>query len=240
MLSRRKLAMITAELVGTGLLTLVMLAVTKSTIGIPYFVAIAAGLVVAGMTLALGAVSGAHLNPAITLGLWSVRRVKTLPAIVYIAAQMLGAVGAYLLYTYFVDQSWPNNTQFDSRVLVAEAVGAMIFGLGWAAAVYQNMTDGARAAVIGISLMLGIVVAAIAAGGLINPAVALGMRSWVWGSFVLGPILGAIVGFNLYALLFASENSLLNRTAGTAAKPKAAAVEAEIEAIKPKSAKKKK
>lgn len=211
MFSRKKVAMIVAEFLGTGVLTLVFLAVSKSTIGIPYFVAIAAGLVLVGMTLILGAVSGAHLNPVVTIGLWSIRRIKTLPAIIYVAAQLLGGAAAYLLYTYFVDQHWPNAGKFDSHVLVAEAVGAMIFGMGWAAAVYQKYTDGVRAAVIGISFMLGVVVASVAAGGMINPAVALGMRSWVWGTFVLGPVLGAIIGFNLYALLFAPEGSLVSR-----------------------------
>ena len=203
LLSRSKIAMLVAEFLGTGILTLVVLGVSKSTIGIPYFVAIAAGLVVAGLTLTLGAVSGAHLNPAITLGLWSVRRVKTLPAIVYIVAQLLGAAAAYLLFTYLVGQDFQNNGAFESKVLVGEAVGAFIFGLGWAAVVFQKLTGGIAATVVGISLILGIISASIAMGGLVNPAVALGARSWVWGSTVLGPILGAVIAFNLYALLFA-------------------------------------
>src|ERR1051325_3075700 len=102
MLTRKRAAMILAEFLGTGFLTLAVLAVSKSSIGIPYFVAIAAGLVVATVTLTLGAVSGAHLNPLVTLGLWSIRRVKTAPAIVYIAAQMLGGISAYFLFTYLV------------------------------------------------------------------------------------------------------------------------------------------
>ena len=43
------------------------------------------GLTIAGGTMVFGAVSGAHFNPAITIGLWSARRVKTLPAIIYVA-----------------------------------------------------------------------------------------------------------------------------------------------------------
>lgn len=204
MISRRKIAMVLAEFLGTGFLTLVILAVSKSTIGIPYFVSIAAGLVIAGMTLAFGAVSGAQFNPAITFGLWTVRRVKTLPAVVYIAAQLLGGVAAYFLYTYFVGQHWSNTGHFEAKMLVGEAVGALIFGLGWAAAVYQKLEGGARAAVVGIALVIGLLVASVAGGGIVNPAVALGARTWIWGATVLGPILGAVVGFNLYALLFAT------------------------------------
>jgi glycerol uptake facilitator-like aquaporin len=189
-------------------LTLAVLAVSKSTIGIPYFVAIAAGLVVATVTLTLGAVSGAHLNPLVTVGLWTVRRIKTLPAIVYIAAQLLGGIAAYYLFSYFVGQTWNNSGDFEGRVLVAEVVGAFIFSLGWAAVVFQKLEGGRAAAVVGMSLMLGVLVSAAGAGGIVNPAVALGARSWVWGTFVLGPILGGIIGFGLYSLLFAPAASL--------------------------------
>ena len=202
-LSRKKVAMLMAEFLGTGILTLVVLGVSKSTIGIPYFVALAAGLVVAGVTLALGAVSGAHLNPAITIGAWTTRRVKTLPAVVYIAAQLLGGGAAYLLYTYFIGQHWQNSGHFEGRVLAGEAVGALIFSMFWAAAAFQKLELGKAAAVVGIGLTLGVLAASAASGGILNPAVALGTRSWVWGTYVLGPVLGAIIGFNLYALLFA-------------------------------------
>ncbi len=214
MLTRKKIAMILAEFLGTALLTLAVLAVSKSTIGIPYFVAIAAGLVVATVTLTLGAVSGAHLNPLVTIGLWSVRRVKTLPAIVYLAAQLLGGIAAYWLFTYFVGQTWHNtNSGFEGRVLVAETVGAFIFSLGWAAVVFQKLEGGRAAATVGMSLMLGVLVSAAGAGGIVNPAVALGAQSWVWGTFVLGPILGGIIGFNLYSLLFAPASSLVEKPA---------------------------
>jgi len=209
MLTRKKVAMILAEFLGTAFLTLAVLAVSKSTIGIPYFVAIAAGVVVATVTLTLGAVSGAHLNPLVTIGLWSVRRIKAAPAVVYIAAQLLGGIAAYYLFTYFVGQTFHNTGDFQGKVLVAEAVGGFIFSLGWASVVYQKLTGGVAAAVIGLSLMLAVLVAAAGAGGIVNPAVALGARSWVWGTFVLGPVLGGIIGFNLYSLLFAPAGALV-------------------------------
>lgn len=208
MLERRKIAMIVAEFLGTALLTLVVLSVSKSTIGIPYFVALAAGLTVAAATVTLGVVSGAHLNPAITIGLWSARRIKTVPAVVYVAAQVLGGGAAYLLYTYLIGQHWKNTGDFESQTLVAEAVGAFVFSLGWAAAVYQKLGNSKAAATVGASLALGVIVASSAGAAFLNPAVAFGARSWVLGTYVLGPILGAIIGFNLYALLFAPNGSL--------------------------------
>jgi glycerol uptake facilitator-like aquaporin len=212
MFGRKQIAMIMAEFLGTGILTLVVLGVSKSTICIPYFVSIAAGVVLVAMTLALGAISGAQFNPAITIGLWTVRKIKSLPAIVYVAAQLLGGGAAYLLFRYFIGQSWQNTGHFDAKVLVGEAVGAFIFSLAWAAAVYQRLETGKAATVVGLGLMLGIIVASSASGGLLNPAVALGVRSWVWGSYVLGPVLGAIIGFNLYGFLFAPYSGVVEAT----------------------------
>ena len=209
MFGRKKIAMIVAEFLGTGILTMVFLAVSKSSMGYPLFVSIAAGLVLVGLTLSLGAVSGAHFNPAITIGLWTVRKVKALPTVVYVAAQLLGACAAYLLYSYLVGQKLQNGSHFDSKILVAETVGTFIFSLGWAAAAYQRFEAGKAASVVGISLMLGALAASVANGGVLNPAVALGAHAWVWGSYVLGPVLGAVIGFNLYGLLFAPAASVV-------------------------------
>jgi glycerol uptake facilitator-like aquaporin len=208
MFSRRKIAMIVGEFLGTAVLTLVVLSVAKSSIGIPYFVALAAGLTVAGMTMTLGAVTGAHLNPAITIAFWTARKVKTSRAIVYVAAQLLGGAAAYLLYTYFVGQHWQNSGHYEAKLLVAEAVGAMVFGFAFAAAIYQRVENSKAAATVGAGLALGIIIASSASAGFLNPAVALGARSWGWGTYVLGPVLGAVIGVNLYNLLFATNRQL--------------------------------
>lgn len=203
MFGRKKIAMVTAEFLGTGVLTLVVLAVSKSTLGLPYFVAIAAGLVLVAMSLAVGAVSGAHFNPAVTIGLWTTRKIKALPALVYIAAQMLGAGAAFMLYNYFAVQDLTSmDSKFETQILVAEALGAFVFSIAWAAASYQRLEAGKAAAVVGIGLMLGILVASMASAALLNPAVAFGVKMFSW-VYVLGPILGGIIGFNLYGLLFA-------------------------------------
>lgn len=214
MLGRRKLAAIAAEFLGTGALTLVFLSVQRSTIGVPFFVAMAAGLVAAMLVTVFGSTSGAHINPAVTLALWTARKIDALRAVLYIAAQLLGAWAAYGLYTYFVNSSLqPLKSTFSGRVLVAEAVGAFVLALAWAAVTFRaNLTSGARAALIGVGYMLGVVVAAVAGIGIINPAVAEGIRAWdvfstaaSWGTYVLGPVLGAIIGINLYGLLFAGD-----------------------------------
>lgn len=180
-----------------------MLAVSKSTIGIPYFVAIAAGIsLVVGM-MVFGPVSGAQLNPAITIALWSARRVKTLPAIVYVAAQLLGGVAAYWLFSYFANQHWANSGHYSGHVLVAEAAGTFVLGLAWGAVSFGKLEYTRAAVLVGMALTVGIVLASASADGLLNPAVALGVRMWGWGTYVLGPVLGAVIGVNVYSMLFA-------------------------------------
>lgn len=208
MLERQKVAALAAEFLGAGVLTLLVLSVQRSTIGVPFFVASAAGLAVVLMSFAVGGISAGHFNPAISIGFWTARRITTLRTIFYIAAQLLGGYAAYLLYTYFVNNHLQDvGGHYSGRILVAEAVGAGIFGFAFASAVYQESTRAAKAAFIGLGLMIGIVAASSASIGLLNPAVALGVKAWVWGTYVLGPILGAIIGINLYALLFAEASA---------------------------------
>lgn len=209
MFGKRNAAMIVAEFLGTSALTLLVLTVQRSTIGVPFFVAGAAGLIVVLMSLALGGVSGGYFNPALTLGLWTARKVSTYRAVVYVAAQLLGGWAAYYLYTYFVKTSLqPVGGHYTGRILVAETVGTALFTFGFASAVYQGFNRAVSATVAGLSLMLGILAASSAAIGLLNPAVALGVRAWVWGTYVLGPVLGALIGVNLYALLFAEPEAV--------------------------------
>lgn len=204
MFGRREATNVVAEFLGTGVLTLLILSVQRSTIGVPFFVALAAGLSLALMYLSVGAISGAQLNPAITIGLWTARKVKTVQGVVSIAGQLLGAWAAYYLYTYLVKTSLqPIGGHYAGRILVAETVGTAILSFGWAAAVYQRFTTVATASTVGLAYIIGIIAASPAAIGLLNPAVALGARAWVWGTYVLGPVLGAVIGVNLYGLLSA-------------------------------------
>lgn len=208
MFGRRRIATLVAEFLGTGVLTLIILSVQRSQIGVPFFVALAAGFAVVGMTFAFANTSGAHFNPALTLGMWTARRISTLRAIGYIGFQLLGAYSAYLLYTYFVDNRLQEiGGEFNSRILVAEAVGAAILSFGFAAALFQRLSLAARAAAYGLSYILAIIAASSVSIGLINPAVAFGVQAVQWGTYILGPLLGAIIGVNLYSLLFADRDN---------------------------------
>jgi glycerol uptake facilitator-like aquaporin len=202
MFSRRKIAALVAEFLGTGVLAFVVLTVSRSQIGIPYFVAIAAGVAVVMFGLALN--RDVILNPAYTLALWTGRRISTVKAILFIAVQILAGFAAFELYKYFSKtpvQALPS--AFDSRVLVAEAFGTFVFAFIAVGALYQRAHWLVRSVVTGGAYTLGVMVASVAAAGFINPAVALSANAWAWSTYVAGPVLGAIIGVNLFSLLFA-------------------------------------
>lgn len=207
---RSRIAVLAAEFLGTAILATVAINVSRSQIGIGYFVAIGVGLALALLVLAFNKTSGAHLNPAVTIGLWTLRKIQTVQAIAYIAMQMLGGLAAWQLANYFVGQEIRSiaGAEFDWRVLVAEAVGTFVFTFAVAAAVYQSREDGHRAALIGGGFFLGIVVASLASNAVLNPAIALGNQSWS-RAYIFGPVIGGVIGFNLYVLLFAPEAALV-------------------------------
>jgi aquaporin Z len=201
---KKELAAYVAEFLGTGVLTLLVLSVQRSTIGVPFFVALAAGLAVIVMSFAVAGTSGGYFNPALTIGMWTARKLSSVSAVLYIAAQLLAGFAAFHLYTYFVNNKLQAvGGHYSGRILAAEAVGTGIFAFGWAAAVYQRFSASVAASVAGLSLTVGIIAASSAAIGVLNPAVALGINAWVWGTYVLGPIVGAVIGVNLYSMLFA-------------------------------------
>lgn len=224
MFKRNKLAMLVAEFLGTGILTLAVLSVQRSQLGLAYFVAIGAGITTVALTYAFGRVSGAHFNPALTFALWTARRVKTSAAFLYIVVQLLGAWAAYALYHYFVHTDVQAVHQaFSGRIMVAEAIGTMIFTLAWASAAYNKLENSKFAVVAGLGFVVAIVVASAASVGLANPALAVGARAWQvfgkagWGNYLLGPILGGVIGINLYGLLFADPESSRGSRRGTSA-----------------------
>jgi len=203
MFRKNKLAMLVGEFLGTASLTMIVLAISHSQLSLSYFIASSAGLMVALMTLALAGISGAVFNPAMTIGLWTVRKLRTMQALSYVVVQLVGGAVAWELFIYLTKLTGVHNTgTYSSRVLVAEVVGTFIFAFVWAAAVYQRFPLYAKAAAIGGALTAGSLVASLGSAGILNPAVALGLHQWGWGTYVLGPVLGAVIGFNLYNLLF--------------------------------------
>lgn len=215
---RKKIAMLIAEFLGTTLLALVVMTVANSDIGsITLFTALAAGLTLAGLVLALGAVSGGHFNPSVTFGLWTTRKVATIQAVGYIAVQLLGGLVAWKLFNYLnvnivtrfggvvqLHAADQQSVEFVWKTFWAEAIGSFVFMFGIAAAVFQKQKAGRAASLIGISLTLGVLVAALNSKGILNPAIALTSDNFNW-TYTLAPLLGGLVAFNLYYFLLSDE-----------------------------------
>jgi glycerol uptake facilitator-like aquaporin len=203
MFGKKKLAMLVAEFLGTYVLASAVFAIV-SKLALPFFGPAAAGLTLATMVLVIGPTSGAHLNPAVTFGLWSLRKVPTSRAIAFVAMQMAGGFVALRVNQYLMNQTLPNaaTTNWDWRVVIAEAIGTFFFTFGIAAALHRGYTGGQLAGTIGASLFVGAIVASLGSGGVLNPAVALGINSWS-ASYLVAPLVGSAVGMNTYILLFA-------------------------------------
>lgn len=187
-----------AEFIGTLIFTfLVWISVAGGGVfATPIVAALTLGLLV----YLLGGVSGAHLNPAITLGLLSVNKIKLRDAAYYIACQLLGAMVAMMLGTTLYGKTVFVGHVDTPMVFIAEALGAFMLSFGVNSVVLKKVPSDIAGIAIGTSLLLGVMVAAPLSNGILNPAIALGIGSFSV-MYVLGPIVGAIVGAYVASLL---------------------------------------
>lgn len=185
-----------AEALGTFALTL---AVALSLAGVfpVYIRRVIAALVLGLFVYSVGHISGTHINPAVTIGAWSIGKIKTPDAFAYIVSQFIGSVLALILVnstTIPVETAMINNLS----VFFAEAFGMAFFTFGIASVIYGKTPVPMSGLVVGGSLLLGITFAALlGSDGILNPAVALGVGSLNL-VYALGPIIGSIVGMQIY------------------------------------------
>jgi aquaporin Z len=202
MLTKGRATPLVAEFLGAGIWTFVALVLSETT-SVSYFIATSVGLAVVLIYMMFSGVSGAHFNPAITFGMWTARRITTVRAVAYIVVQLLGGLASWRLYEYFSGHHIASKTShWSTSVWLAEVVGTAILAMGFAAALYKAVDALNAALTIGTALFVGVLVAATASAGYLNPAVALGQRSFN-SVYILGPLVGGLVGVNLYNWLFA-------------------------------------
>lgn len=154
-------AALLAEVVGTFVLATVAL-----TIGQPLLV----GLTLVVLIFTIASISGAHVNPLVTFGLWSVKKFEGIKVPFYWAAQFAGALFALVAVQLYRGDSlaisFSNFWQFDTKIAVAELIGAAIFALAITSVVQRKQVEAVKAAAIGLGLMAGLYVG----GGLLNQA----------------------------------------------------------------------
>ena len=180
-------------------------------------VALAHGLALAVLVSALGAVSGAHFNPAVTAAVWLVGRIEATRAGLYLAAQLLGAVAAALaLRLTFPESSWdpvaigtPALGEGISPVagIVIEAVLTVLLVLAVFGTAIDPRAPKLGGLAIGLAVAADILMGGPLTGAAMNPArwfgpavVASAFDDWyVWW---IGPLLGAAVAAGIYRLAF--------------------------------------
>lgn len=189
-----------AELIGTFLLASVF--VTGQ--GQPIFLLF--GL--AGIVLIIGGISGAHVNPAVTIGAWVTRRIGWLRALGYIIAQVLGAALAFVTLSTFIGGTAPVSEEaalygqsaptlyaaaayavYEGKewfVLFAELLGATILAFAFAhSRGFGKDQPTAGALTYGVGVFIALMVAVTAAGyvsatAVFNPAVAVTLYAYDW------------------------------------------------------------
>lgn len=191
-----------AEFLGAFTLTLVVALSVANNFAIP--TPVLAGLVLGLFVYTIGSISGSHINPAVTIGLWSIKKINTNEAAVYVIAQLAGGIVAGLVAYNFMGNIPMSPVAFSMANFLAEMLGTIVFTFGIASIVYGRDNTSYSGLVVGGSLLLGICISAMmgAKGGL-NPAVMTGLHVYSM-AYILGPILGSIIGFNLYKTI--SEN----------------------------------
>ena len=188
-----------AEFLGTFALSFVVLLAVASTA--PIAIPVIAGLTLALFVYTIGSISGSHINPAVTLGLLSIRKISARDASFYVVAQLVGALVAVMLAGAFSITSLIGGKEFSFVIFLAEVIGTLFFTFGIASVVYGKVSDHMSGLVVGGSLLLGILIASMAGSlGILNPAVALALNS-LTVLYLFAPVVGSIAGFQLYKYL---------------------------------------
>jgi MIP family channel proteins len=174
-------------------------------------VAIAFGLAIAVMIYALGHISGAHFNPAVSIGFAIGRHFPWTRVLTYAIAQVAGAVAGALVLRAILGPGVPLGVTTpagtDLQSFAMEAVLTFFLMLVVTAVATDSRAVGEAAAVaIGGAVALGALVGGPVSGASMNPARSLGPAlvsgdlSHIW-VYVAGPLLGATVAALVYGWL---------------------------------------
>jgi aquaporin Z len=179
-------------------------------------IALAFGLAFAIAVSATLKISGGHINPAITLGLWSIGRIGWRQAGLYVVAQLLGAVVAALaikgLYPEMAGRIAQLGTPQLAPVLtfaqgvVLEAILTFFLAFAVMATVVDPAGPKLAGFAIGLTVTIDILAGGPLTGAAMNPARAFGpaLAANAWQAqlvYWIGPILGAVAAMQLYERL---------------------------------------
>jgi aquaporin NIP len=177
-------------------------------------VAAAFGLVIMAMIYATGHLSGAHVNPSVTVAFSVARQFPVRDALAYVPAQLAGAIAAALLLGVVwsgqpaeLGATHPAEGISAGAALTYEvALTAILMFVIMAVATDTRAVGAAAAIAIGGTVALGSLFGGGVSGASMNPARSLGpalaASSWadLW-IYLVGPVVGALVGATLYQVV---------------------------------------
>jgi aquaporin Z len=218
-----------AEFIGTLWLVLggcgsAVLAAAYPELGIGFVgVAIAFGLTVVTMAYAIGHISGCHLNPAVTIGLWVGNRFNRKEVLPYIVAQVLGGIaGAAILYIIASGKAGFEMGGFAANgygehspggygmlaALVTEVVMTFMFLIIILGATHSKAPKGLAGLAIGLGLTLIHLISIPVTNTSVNPARSTSQAIFAGGwaldqlwLFWVAPIVGAILAGLVYKII---------------------------------------
>jgi MIP family channel proteins len=174
--------------------------------------ALAYGLAVGAMVSALAHISGAHLNPAVTIGYWVTRRLGALESLGYGIVQLLGAAaGAYVLSLMLPESVWrpvslgapdlsSDFTRLHGMALEAALTFVVVFVQFATAVDAKGAFRHVAGLAVGLAVTVGYLVGAPFTGAAMNPARAFGpdlaLVPHHWqnhGVYWVGPLLGGAI-----------------------------------------------
>ena len=224
-----------AEMFGTFWLVLggcgsAVLAAAFPDVGIGLLgVSLAFGLTVLTMAFAIGHISGCHLNPAVTIGLWSGGRFDGKDVAPYIIAQVIGGIiaggvlfviasgqaGFDVVSSGFASNGYGEHSPGDyslTAALVCEVVMTMVFLFVIIGATDSKAPAGFAPIAIGLCLTLIHLISIPVTNTSVNPARSTGVAVFVgdWAVsqlwlFWIAPIIGAVIGAAIYKAVRGSD-----------------------------------
>lgn len=198
-----------AEFVGT--FALVFVGAGAAAVGVAGVegVALAHGLILMALVYAFGGLSGAHVNPAVTFGIWLRGEIDLGEGAAYVIVQLIGGVVAGFLLLFLlagpVNQVGATVLRDDMtaiRGLILEAVMTFFLVTAVFRAAVRGTAGGSAAVAIGVTLAAAILIGGPLTGASLNPArtlgpaVAIGDLSQIWVYFV-GTALGGALAAGL-------------------------------------------
>lgn len=205
-----------AEAVGTFILVFIgcgAILVNESSGGVLGHngIAMTIGLTVMTIIFAIGHVSGAHINPAVTLALLMIRRINLSKAVCYCIAQNIGAILAAIALKYTLATSGNLGStiptgSFSQSFLIELFMTAFLMFM-----VVGLTTDPRASSTLGALAIGGVITVNIMLGGPISgasmnparsfgPALVSGHLEHMW-LYVLAPLIGAMIGAGLYYMV---------------------------------------